>query len=213
MTGTEEPVGVICIEMPKPLERQHLNKAGKGELGQFGIQWQFLGGLGRDGVQGFGGTNFGQQSTAPGTSNNIVSGALNLGALGQGLNAGIINGTVSIPGIGLVTNLAFLARALETQVNANILSTPTLMTLDNEEARILVGQNIPLLTRDAKTRLMVRDGATAVIGGVFKITTNDGQSMIPGLWKIPILGNLFRSRTQTEATDELMIFITPRIIR
>jgi type II secretory pathway component GspD/PulD (secretin) len=37
--------------------------------------------------------------------------------------------------------------------------------------------------------------------------------MIPGLWKIPILGNLFRSRTQTESTDELMIFITPRIIR
>lgn len=75
------------------------------------------------------------------------------------------------------------------------------------------GQNIPLTTRDAKTRLMVRDGGTAVIGGIFKITTNDGQSMIPGLWKIPILGNLFRSRTQTENTDELMIFITPRIIR
>ena len=75
------------------------------------------------------------------------------------------------------------------------------------------GQNIPLTTRDAKTRLMVRDGGTAVIGGIFKITSNDGQSMIPGLWKIPILGNLFRSRTQTESTDELMIFITPRIIR
>jgi type IV pilus assembly protein PilQ len=75
------------------------------------------------------------------------------------------------------------------------------------------GQNIPLTTRDAKTRLMVRDGGTAVIGGIFKITTNDGQSMIPGLWKIPIIGNLFRSRTQTDSTDELMIFITPRIIR
>jgi type IV pilus assembly protein PilQ len=75
------------------------------------------------------------------------------------------------------------------------------------------GQNIPLTTRDAKTRLMVRDGGTAVIGGIFKITSNDGQSMIPGLWKIPIIGNLFRSRDQTESTDELMIFITPRIIR
>jgi len=75
------------------------------------------------------------------------------------------------------------------------------------------GQNIPLTTRDAKTRLMVRDGGTAVIGGIFKITTNDGQNMIPGLWQIPILGNLFRSRDQTESTDELMIFITPRIIR
>jgi type IV pilus assembly protein PilQ len=60
---------------------------------------------------------------------------------------------------------------------------------------------------------MVRDGGTAVIGGIFKLTTNDGQSMIPGLWKIPILGNLFRSRTKREDSDELMIFITPRIIR
>jgi type IV pilus assembly protein PilQ len=78
---------------------------------------------------------------------------------------------------------------------------------------IASGSNIPLTTRDAKTRLMVRDGGTAVIGGIFKTTTNDAQSMIPGLWKIPILGNLFRSRDQTESTDELMIFITPRIIR
>jgi general secretion pathway protein D len=109
---------------------------------QFGIQWQFLGGLGRNGVQGFGGTNFG----TPDSGNNIVAGALDLASLGQGLNAGIINGTVTIPGIGLVTNLAFLARALEQSVGANILSTPTLLTLDNEEARIIVGQNIPLVT-------------------------------------------------------------------
>jgi general secretion pathway protein D len=53
---------------------------------------------------------------------------------------------VSIPGLGVITNLAFLARALETEVNANILSTPTLLTLDNEEARITVGQNVPFLT-------------------------------------------------------------------
>ena len=75
------------------------------------------------------------------------------------------------------------------------------------------GQNIPLTTRDAKTRLMVRDGGTAVIGGIFKLTSNDSQSMIPGLWKIPILGNLFKSRDILESSDELMIFITPRIMR
>ena len=57
-----------------------------------------------------------------------------------------MKGTVTIPGLGTITNLAFLARALETQVGANILSTPTLLTLDNEEARIIVGQNIPLVT-------------------------------------------------------------------
>jgi len=58
----------------------------------------------------------------------------------------VIRGTLKIPLIGTLTNLAFLARALETEINANILSTPTLLTLDNEEARIIVGQNIPITT-------------------------------------------------------------------
>jgi type IV pilus assembly protein PilQ len=78
---------------------------------------------------------------------------------------------------------------------------------------IASGNNIPLSTRDAKTKLMVRDGGTAVIGGIFKLNSNDSQSMIPGLWKIPLLGNLFRNRNETESTEELMIFITPRIMR
>jgi general secretion pathway protein D len=53
---------------------------------------------------------------------------------------------VTIPGLGTITNLALLARALEQTVGANILSTPTLLTLDNEEARIIVGQNVPIVT-------------------------------------------------------------------
>jgi len=109
---------------------------------QFGIQWQVLQGLNRNGVQGFGGTNFGAQDSG----NNIISGSLNLNSLGQGLNLGILNGTIAIPGIGVITNLALLIRSLEQDANANILSTPTLLTLDNEEARIIVGQNIPFVT-------------------------------------------------------------------
>ena len=58
----------------------------------------------------------------------------------------MINGKINIPGVGEVINLAFLARALETTADANILSTPTIQTLDNEEAKFLVGQNIPLIT-------------------------------------------------------------------
>lgn len=75
------------------------------------------------------------------------------------------------------------------------------------------GQNVPLITRDATTTLMVRDGGTGMIAGIFKLTANDGQSMIPGLWKIPLLGGLFRNKTTTEETDELMIFITPRVMK
>ena len=110
---------------------------------EFGIQWQILQGINKTNMQGFGGTNFGTQGNP---SNNIISGSLNLGALGQGLNAGLLNGTITIPGLGTITNLAFLARALEQEAGANILSTPTLLTLDNEEARIIVGQNVPFVT-------------------------------------------------------------------
>ena len=75
------------------------------------------------------------------------------------------------------------------------------------------GQNVPLITRDASTRLMVRDGGTGMIAGIFKLTANDGQNMIPGLWKIPLLGGLFRNKVTDETTDELMIFITPRVMK
>lgn len=111
---------------------------------EFGIQWQVLTGaaVGRNGVQGIGGTNFG----ARGSGQNIVDASISLGSLGQGLNIGLINGSITIPGLGIINNLGLLIRALDTDNRANILSTPTLLTLDNEEARIIVGQNVPFIT-------------------------------------------------------------------
>jgi len=107
---------------------------------EFGIQWQALGNINNDGTNVIAGTNFG------GSGQNILGAAQNLGSLGQGLNLGVVRGKITIPGIGEVLNLAFLARALQTTADANILSTPTIQTLDNEEAKFLVGQNIPLIT-------------------------------------------------------------------
>ncbi|HEY2816895.1 MAG TPA: type II secretion system secretin GspD [Casimicrobiaceae bacterium] len=114
------------------------------KAGEFGIQWQVLTGLDprRTGIQGFGGTNFG----ARGTGTNIIDASVNVGTLGQGLNLGLINGTIAIPGLGLISNIGLLVRALATDANANILSTPTLLTLDNEEARVMVGSNVPFIT-------------------------------------------------------------------
>jgi general secretion pathway protein D len=107
---------------------------------EFGIQWQALGGINDPGTNVVGGTNFGVGGS------NIINAAQNIGAVGQGLNIGIVQGKINIPGIGEILNLGFLARALETKADANILSTPTIQTLDNEEAKFLVGQNIPLIT-------------------------------------------------------------------
>src|SRR4029077_4140235 len=73
--------------------------------------------------------------------------------------------------------------------------------------------NAPIATKDAKTRLVVRDGGTAVIGGIYKITKNDSQDRIPVLSNIPILGNLFKNRQVSDTNDELLIFITPRVIK
>jgi general secretion pathway protein D len=109
---------------------------------EFGIQWQVLTGANKDNVQGIGGTNF----NARGSGGNIIDASVNLGSVGNGLNLGIINGTVTIPGLGIISNLGLLVRALQNDSNANILSTPTLLTLDNEEARIVVGQNVPFIT-------------------------------------------------------------------
>ena len=107
---------------------------------EFGVQWQNLTGLGKDGTEAFGGTNFG------GAGRNIIGISQNPTTAAPGLNIGVVNGRVSIPGIGQILNLGLLVRALETDGNANILSTPTLLTLDNEEAEIVIGQNVPFIT-------------------------------------------------------------------
>ncbi len=105
---------------------------------EFGVQWQNILGSVNNSVFGVLGTNF----TVGGA--NII-----------GLQAGAASGNVlPSPGanLGLVRNidgryvLAALARFLETNADGNVLSTPNLLTLDNEEARIVIGQNVPFVT-------------------------------------------------------------------
>ena len=66
--------------------------------------------------------------------------------------------------------------------------------------------------KEAKTNVIIRDGETIVIGGMYKVTTNDSQSGVPGLMNIPILGWLFKSNKVEQNTTELLIFITPRVL-
>jgi general secretion pathway protein D len=111
------------------------------QAAEFGVQWQTgLGNYSNNSTTVAGGTNFGN------SSQNIISGAQNPANLGRGLNIGVVQGTVNIPGVGTITNLSVLARALETKSNSNILSTPNIFTLDNEEAKLVVGQNVPFIT-------------------------------------------------------------------
>lgn len=179
--------------------------------------------------------------------------------------------TVQVPSFG-----AFI-RALQTNTDINVLSTPHLLTTDNEEAQITVGQNIPLPTgqvtgvggtvqttvsrsdvgitlkvtpqinesdsinlkihteisdvaqgppgidvnvlgittskRSADTTVVVRDQETVVIGGLVRDDVKETQSKVPILGDIPLLGMLFRSTTKRAEKIDLIIFLTPHIVK
>lgn len=106
------------------------------DASEFGVQWQ-AGNLGGKG--GFGGVNLGGSGL-------VTTGKTSIDVLPKGLNIGLVNGSVDIPGIGKVLDLKMLARALKSKGGTNVLSTPNLLTLDNEAASIFVGQTIPFVT-------------------------------------------------------------------
>jgi type IV pilus assembly protein PilQ len=122
--------------------------------------------------------------------------------------------------VNFTTTVQYIDATLRLMVTPQITAEGTVI-MDIEVAKVepalglqvVGGQNSPLLTRRAKTRLMVRDGGTAVIGGIYQATDNDAQSRVPFLSRVPILGMLFKNSTISKRHDELLIFITPRIVR
>ncbi|MDQ6894191.1 MAG: type IV pilus secretin PilQ [Acidobacteriota bacterium] len=162
-------------------------------------------------------------------------------ALSAAENQGLLK-IISSPKVAALTNTAAsIQSGVQIPVQTNVNNTTTVIYVDatlrltvtpqiTNEGTILLdvqvskrepavalnlslGQNVPLTIREYRGQILVRDGGTTVIGGIFQINDQDQNNMIPGLWKIPILGNLFRNKTRTEKHDELLIFITPRILR
>jgi len=177
-------------------------------------------------------------------------------AAGLGLTWGMVNNML---------NLDLRLMAMETNSKGKIISTPRVLTLDNEKATIKQGYDYPfkqfdesgnttitwkpvelmlevtphvtpdnrisillkttkndLITKlgettisknEAETKLLVNDGETIVIGGIIKDTLTWSESKVPFFGDIPILGWLFRTKYQKTEKDELLIFITPKIIR
>lgn len=246
------------------------------KVAKFGIQWQALSGAtgATNTAKVFGGTNLAPR----GAGGNILDAAGNLGTISQGLNVGVVKGQITIPGVGTVLNLGALANALETDANANILSTPNLLTLDNEEAKIVIGQNVPFITgqyaqtgtattatpfqtidrkdvgltlrikpqiseggtvklqiyqevssvdatsltnaagiitnkRSLDSSVLVDEGQIVVLGGLIQDQISTGQSKVPLLGDIPLLGALFRYETRQHTKTNLMIFIRPHVLR
>ncbi|MBW1754451.1 MAG: type IV pilus secretin PilQ [Deltaproteobacteria bacterium] len=86
------------------------------------------------------------------------------------------------------------------------------INVQNNEVGALIAGQISFTTKEAQTELLVDDGDTIIIAGIRKTRKDTGESGVPGLRRIPILGWLFKSKTKSDDLEELLIFITPRIV-
>jgi len=250
---------------------------------ELGVQWQMP--LGKNGNHVIGGTNF----TGSNPGNNILNAAQNPLGIGNGFNLGYIDGTVSIGGKQFF-QIGALITALQGDGKSNILSTPSVLTLDNQEAQIKVAQEVPFLTgqyttnalgaatstnngtttttgitnpfqtierkdvglvlkvkpqinegesvrldihqevsslapnvsgavdlitykRELTTSVLVKDDSLLVLGGLIDNQLRDSVQKVPALGDIPLLGNLFRYRTNDRSKKDLMVFLHPKILR
>lgn len=250
---------------------------------ELGVQWQSAD-VGEDARGVIGGTNFGGSTGAGG----IVGGLTNpLSVIGgNGLNVGYLRGSLRLP-IGengedvTVFQLGALVKALRGDGRANVLSSPSIVTLDHQEAEIKVVQEVPFLTgqytntstngganqptnpfqtidrrdvgviltvtphvnegdavrlelkqeisalapqasgavdlitnkRELSTTVLVPDGGLLVLGGLTSEEATENVQGVPGLSRIPLLGNLFKSRAAKRNKRTLMVFLRPTILR
>lgn len=232
-----------------------------------GIDWQAFGEV-RDTNVGAAFTDRVQPSFDSGTG-------LPINPFAGGFTVGLIHGTTEIAGI-TVSNISAIIKAVKTDDEFRILSTPQILTTDNEEARITVGENRPYQTRSTTdpsggtfesfeyrdvgkilkitpsvtegrlvrmkislevtnidlastlttsstlpvtqkrtvdTTVIVKDSQTVVIGGLIDDEGSRNDTKIPALGDLPVLGWMFRKRTETNSKTNLYIFLTPRVIK
>ena len=85
--------------------------------------------------------------------------------------------------------------------------------INNDDTTDEASNNVPIIsTNEITTQVLVEDGETVVLGGVFKQSKKQGVTKVPVLGDIPWVGGLFRNKTETDDKEELLVFITPRII-
>lgn len=188
--------------------------------------------------------------------------------------------TSNFPGLSFVFNGAsptVAINALNSITNVNVVSSPSLLVLDNQEARLQIGDEVPIATQQVRdtsavdapvvntisfrdtgiilrvkprvssggqvileieqevssvsttttsgidsptiaqrrieTSVIVSDGQTIALGGLIQESNNRTNAQVPGAGDVPVLGALFRNRSDTAAKTELLILITPRVIR
>ncbi len=121
----------------------------------------------------------------------------------------IINNTVSVQ---------FVDAVLELDVTPQITADGTIymdVTIENDQ----IDQSIPRVegipaidTQSAQTRVTVKDGATVVVGGIMVSSQRTDVQQVPVLGSVPVIGNLFKHKTVNSSEQELLFFLTPRIL-
>ncbi|HVO31858.1 MAG TPA: type IV pilus secretin PilQ, partial [bacterium] len=114
------------------------------------------------------------------------------------------------------TQTNFIDATLELTVTPHITAEKsvfmTVSVRNNRPGAISVQGQPSIDIAEANTEILVKDGDTAVIGGVFVVNKNDTKTGLPGLMNLPLLGWLFRQSVHSEDRRELLVFMTPHII-
>lgn len=269
--GIEEVVAELDVSKPQVMVEVLIAEVDYDWAKGAGLDFNFLNGTSSSTNRPFGIGNTDQ-----------IEGAFAGGGLPNGLSIGMLHGRNFDLGaaaggdLSELSKIAVLMRLFQNTTHANILSSPTLMTSDNETARIAVGEQIqvpasfataantglntvtsfnqedlgvileitpritlddhvllkvdqsirtrtgdllgsletPVLSnREVTTSINAFDGDTVVIGGLLSEEEQLSESRVPVLSKLPGIGALFRSRTRTTRKTNLMIFLTPHIVR
>ena len=138
----------------------------------------------------------------------------------QGEEVGYLTITGSGTGASQVPQVQFKEALLELRVTPTITNDGRVflnMNVKKDEVAGMVdtgfGEVPTIAKREVNTAILVEDGQTVVVGGVYEFKSQSDLSKVPFLGDIPILGNLFKKRGRSKNKAELLIFVTPKVLR
>ena len=86
------------------------------------------------------------------------------------------------------------------------------LDINNDSKGEVTAQGIAIDTKHVKTQVLVENGGTVVIGGIFQLTESDSLTKVPLLGDIPVIGNVFKTTTKSSSKQEMLVFITPKMV-
>ena len=123
----------------------------------------------------------------------------------------------TISAVGSPPSISFKTAALQLQVRPSIIGDGNVYLDINVNKDTPLGTpnvNIPpaISTKNLRTKLLIKDGGVAMIGGINKTESTASEDGVPVLSKLPFIGNLFKSKTDKKNKDQLYIFLAPRVL-